>query len=71
LLAREMREGRRAGRRGGEAKAAVIARQIQKEQLRSGKAVRAGATQGVSEEISSRVAECTRLILVRMGLEET
>jgi hypothetical protein len=25
----------------------------------------------LSEEISSRVAECTRLILVRMGLEET
>jgi hypothetical protein len=25
----------------------------------------------MSEEISSRVAECTRLILVRMGLEET
>jgi hypothetical protein len=25
----------------------------------------------LSEEFSSRVAECTRLILVRMGLEET
>jgi GGDEF domain-containing protein len=45
-LAREMREGQQAGRRGGEAKAAVIARQIQKEQLRIGKAVRAVATQG-------------------------
>jgi hypothetical protein len=32
------------GRRSGEAKAAVIARRTRKEQLRSGKAVRAGAT---------------------------
>jgi hypothetical protein len=44
-LAREMHEGRRAGRGDGEAKAAVIARRIRKEQLRSGKAVRAEATQ--------------------------
>jgi hypothetical protein len=43
-LAREMHEGRRAGRRGGESKAAVIARQARKEQLRSGKAVRTGVT---------------------------
>jgi pentatricopeptide repeat protein len=43
-LAREMHEGRRAGRRGGEAKATVIARRAQKEQLRSGKAVRTGVT---------------------------
>jgi hypothetical protein len=43
-LARGMHEGRRAGRRSGEAKAAVIARRTQKEQLRSSKAVRAGAT---------------------------
>jgi hypothetical protein len=35
---------KRAGRRSGEAKAAVIARRIRKEQLRSGKAVRAEAT---------------------------
>jgi hypothetical protein len=35
---------RQAGRRSGEAKAAVIARRIRKEQLRSGKAVRAEAT---------------------------
>jgi hypothetical protein len=35
---------RQVGRRSGEAKAAVIARRAQKEQLRSGKAVRAGAT---------------------------
>jgi hypothetical protein len=35
---------KRAGRRSGEAKAAIIARQIRKEQLRSGKAVEAGVT---------------------------
>jgi hypothetical protein len=35
---------RRAGRRSDEAKAAVIARLVQKEQLRSGKVVRAEAT---------------------------
>jgi hypothetical protein len=35
---------KRVGRGSGEAKAAVIAHRIQKEQLRSGKAVRAGAT---------------------------
>jgi hypothetical protein len=35
---------RRAGRRSGKAKAAVIARRTRKEQLRSGKAVRAEAT---------------------------
>jgi hypothetical protein len=35
---------KRAGRRSGEAKAAIIARQIRKEQLRNGKAVEAGAT---------------------------
>jgi hypothetical protein len=34
---------KRAGRRSGEAKAAVLARRIRKEQLRSGKAVRAEA----------------------------
>jgi hypothetical protein len=44
LLAREMHEGRRAGRRGGEAKATVIARRARKEQLRSGKVVRARVT---------------------------
>jgi pentatricopeptide repeat protein len=43
-LAREMHEGRRAGRRGGEAKATVIARRARKEQLRSGKAVRTEVT---------------------------
>jgi hypothetical protein len=36
---------KRAGRRSGEAKAAVIAQRIWKEQLRSGKAVGAGVTQ--------------------------
>jgi hypothetical protein len=41
LLAREMHEGRWAGRRDGEAKATVIAWQAQREQLCSGKAVRA------------------------------
>jgi hypothetical protein len=41
LLAREMHEGRRAGRRGGEAKATVVAWRARREQLRSGKAVRA------------------------------
>jgi hypothetical protein len=35
---------KRVGRRSGEAKAAVIAQRIRKEQLRSGKPVRAGAT---------------------------
>jgi hypothetical protein len=44
-LAREMHEGRRAGRRGGESKAMVIARRARKEQLRSGKAVRTGVMQ--------------------------
>jgi hypothetical protein len=44
-LAREMHEGRRAGSRGGESKATVIARRARKEQLRSGKAVRTGVTQ--------------------------
>jgi hypothetical protein len=39
-----MHEGRRAGRRSGEAKTAVIAQRTRKEQLRSGKAVRAEAT---------------------------
>jgi hypothetical protein len=43
-LAREMHEGRRAGRRGGESKATDIARRARKEQLRSGKAVRTGVT---------------------------
>jgi hypothetical protein len=38
-LAREMHERRRAGRRSGEAKAAIIARRTRKEQLRSGEAV--------------------------------
>jgi hypothetical protein len=36
---------KRAGRRSGEVKAAVIAQRIRKEQLRSDKAVEAGATQ--------------------------
>jgi hypothetical protein len=35
---------KRAGRRSGEAKVAVIARRTRKEQLHSGKAVRAGVT---------------------------
>jgi hypothetical protein len=39
-----MHEGQRAGRRSGETKAMVIARRARKEQLRSGKAVRVGAT---------------------------
>jgi hypothetical protein len=43
-LTREMHEERRVGRRGGEAKATVIARQARKEQLHSGKAVRARVT---------------------------
>jgi hypothetical protein len=43
-LAREMHKGRRAGRRGGESKATVIARRARKEQLRGGKAVRTGVT---------------------------
>jgi hypothetical protein len=44
LLAREMHERRRAGRRDGEAKATVIAQRVRKEQLRSGKAVKAEVT---------------------------
>jgi hypothetical protein len=44
LLAREMHERRRAGRRDGEAKAMVIARRVRKEQLHSGKAVKAEVT---------------------------
>jgi hypothetical protein len=43
-LARAMHEGQRAGRRGGESKVTVTARRVQKEQLRSGKAVRTGLT---------------------------
>jgi hypothetical protein len=43
-LDREMHEGRRAGRRDGEAKATVIAWRARKEQLRSGKAVKAEVT---------------------------
>jgi hypothetical protein len=43
-LARGMHEGRRAGSRGGESKATVIARRARKEQLHSGKAVSTGVT---------------------------
>jgi hypothetical protein len=43
-LAREMHEGRRAGRRGGESKATIIAWRARKEQLRGDKAVRTGVT---------------------------
>jgi hypothetical protein len=43
-LAREMHERRQVGRRSDEAKAAVIARRIRKEELRSGKTVRARVT---------------------------
>jgi hypothetical protein len=59
-LAREMHEGRRAGRGGGESKATVIARRAWKEQLRSGKAVRTGVTRrgfNAQRKTGSKVAE--------------